>query len=87
MKDSEIDAAILSSADDRFLKVAWVIIETANRLGVKSQNTRRIVKRLAVLVEQGRWVAAGDITRWRHSEIRLADHERPRSRTKSASSR
>jgi hypothetical protein len=73
MTPTEIEDAIIASADRRFLKVARVVTTAADKLGLpdSTDGYKIVADRLYVLVEEGRLVAAGDVTRWRHSEVRL----------------
>ena len=73
MTPSEIDDAIMASADRRFLKVAMVVVRAADKLGLPDTTDRyeTVANRLYQLVAHGRLLAAGDVTRWRHSEVRL----------------
>jgi hypothetical protein len=75
MSESEIDAAVLASAESSWKKVAMVISRAAKRLyGDLPDGEEKymvIAKRIEALVEIGRLKAQGDITKWRHSEVRL----------------
>jgi hypothetical protein len=75
MTDSEIDEAILAVAQPRWLKVARVIIDAADRLGSGlpegDAGHDLVGRRIGVLVGEGRLLAQGDINKWRHSEVRL----------------
>jgi hypothetical protein len=74
MTDSEIDAAVLSSAEPSWSKVAMVICRTMECLlgelpGDEKMNDR-IAARIESLVAQGRLQGRGNLERWRHSEVR-----------------
>jgi hypothetical protein len=56
MSPSEIDDAVLAVADEHWHKVAGHDL---------------IAQRIVALVEDGRLIAQGDISRWRQSEVRL----------------
>jgi hypothetical protein len=75
MTPSQIDDAVLAVADERWHKVAMIIIRAAERLGSQlpqgDAGHDLIAQRIAALVEDGRLIAQGDISRWRHSEVRL----------------
>ena len=75
MTDSDIDAAILAVTKPRWLKVARIVIDAEKQLGTFSQDgdesAKRVAKRIELLVDDGRLVAQGDVTNWRHSEVRL----------------
>jgi len=75
MSSSEIDDSILAVAQPSWCKVAMIIARSAQKLGAKlpeaDSGYDMIAGRIEVLVGAGRLVAQGDITRWRHSEVRL----------------
>jgi hypothetical protein len=73
MNPTQIDEAILASADHRFLKVARIIVAAANKLALPDSPERYnvVAERLYRLVEEGCLVGIGDMTRWRDSEVRL----------------
>jgi hypothetical protein len=75
MTDSDIDAAILAVTKPRWLKVARIVIDAEKRLGTFLQDgdesAKRVAKRIELLVDDGRLIAQGDVTKWRHSEVRL----------------
>jgi len=72
---SQIDEAVLAVADEHWHKVAMMIVRAAERLDSQlpqgDAGHDLIAQRIAALVEDGRLVAQGDISRWRHSEVRL----------------
>jgi len=71
LSDEEIDAAILSFAEDRWLKVARIAWETFNALGVEgNDHERAFTLRVQALVHAGKLESQGDLSRWRYSEIR-----------------
>jgi hypothetical protein len=69
--DSEIDAAILSVASERWQKVAMVIELVAPPGESNHGDYDQVAERILALVEQGQLESAGDVMRWRHSEVRL----------------
>jgi len=75
MTHSQIDEAVLAVADEHWHKVAMMIIRAAERLGSQlpegDAGHDLIAQRIKALVEDGRLVAQGDVSRWRHSEVRL----------------
>lgn len=75
MTPSQIDDAVLAVANERWHKVAMLMIRAARRLGSElpqgDAGHDLIAQRIAALVENGRLIAQGDTARWRHSEIRL----------------
>ena len=77
--DSQIDEAImrvLADRNGRWVKVAWVAVSAPDSLGSDfpsgDAGHRLVADRIAVLVDEGRLIAQGDITQWRFSEIRSA---------------
>jgi hypothetical protein len=74
--DSQIDEAItacLAAANGRWQKVAMVIVRATERLGLPDSPAGydQVYKRIEVLVDDGRLMARGNISVWRHSELRL----------------
>jgi hypothetical protein len=80
MSDSDIDAAILAVVETSWRKVAMIISRSADRLGRDlpegDDGYQLIAKRIQALVSDGRLTAQGDVTRWRHSEVRRHVTER-----------
>ena len=67
----EIDRVILSLADERWQKVAMIVAKSEEILGeMNDDGLNRVGDRVAALVEAGRLEAQGDVSRWRHSEVR-----------------
>jgi Protein of unknown function len=77
MTDSEIDAAILSSTNHDWKKVALVIGRTVKclygELSGDEEKHDRIAARIESLVAQGRLQGQGNLKRWRNSEVRCPD--------------
>ncbi len=70
--DEKIDQAILAAVGRQFLKVARIIAEVGDHFGTRDDEFyERVAIRIAALVVEKRLQSAGDITRWRYSEIRL----------------
>ena len=70
--DEEIDRAILAAVGPQFLKVARIIADVRQGFGRSDDEfLEHIATRIGALVAARRLTAAGDISRWRHSEIRL----------------
>jgi hypothetical protein len=68
---SLIDASILSLAHDRWQKVAMIVARVAEATACDDDShCDAIADRVRALVNSGRLEAQGDISRWRHSEIR-----------------
>ena len=81
---TQIDEVILSAAGDQWTKVAMVIARAADVFRgdlPPDERCELISKHIETLVADGRLAARGDITNWRHSEIRLVsasfDSQRP----------
>jgi Protein of unknown function len=76
IEPSELDQLILSFCIDRWRKVARIAGETLQALekrGVQLDGTvaEQFDARIADLVGSGQLEAAGNIKKWRHSEVRL----------------
>ena len=75
MTSPDIDSALLAVAEAHWRKVAMIILKTAERLGPDlpegDAGYSMIAARIAALVAAGRLASQGDISRWRHSEVRL----------------
>jgi hypothetical protein len=75
MTSSEIDDAILAVVDAHWRKVAMIIMKAADRLGPglpeSDAGYEMIAERIAALVAAGHLDSQGDISRWRHSDVRL----------------
>ena len=71
----QIDHALLAASDKRWLKVAMVVSRAAEALGTAlpegPERYEMVAERLYVLVNGGRLIAEGEVTNWRHSEVRL----------------
>jgi hypothetical protein len=65
-----LDALILSSVNGRWQKVAKIIRVVSER-AADGTNFDAIAARIRALVDDGKLQAEGDLSRWRHSEIRL----------------
>ena len=74
MIEARIDDAILASVEGNWRKVAMVIAKASDTLGGElpqgDEGLNAIAMRIEVLVRDGRLVAQGDISKWRHSEVR-----------------
>jgi len=76
--DAQVDDAViayLSTTNGRWRKVAMVFAKVTDSLGVEFPEGQAghelFDRRIEALVSDGRLVAQGDITLWRHSEVRL----------------
>jgi hypothetical protein len=73
----DIDALILSYAGVHWRKVAMIISKVLHefeRAGTRtSEDQYRVADRIQALVEAGKLQAQGDLSLWRHSEIKLPD--------------
>ena len=70
MNVDDLDAAILRRAEKNWRKVALIIGVTHEDLA-GAVTIEEIADHLAKLVQQRRLDAQGDISNWRHSEVRL----------------
>jgi hypothetical protein len=75
--NSEMDEAILSVTETSWRKVALVIAKAESILGDNlpqgEAGLNLVAERIEVLVQDGRLLAQGDTTKWRHSEVRKPD--------------
>lgn len=73
MRNAEIDAQILACCGLRWRKVAYVIAKVTQDSGLdeKAWGYDTVAKRLRVLVRKHELHAAGNIWKWRRSEVRL----------------
>jgi len=66
---------ILAVAQTSWRKVALIIAKAAERLGPGlpdgDEGYEMIAQRVETLAQAGRLVSQGELTRWRHSEVRL----------------
>jgi hypothetical protein len=76
VSESDIDAAILALAKVLWRKVALIIGQASKQVGAdfgaRDDAYDLVAARIGQLVSDGRLIAQGDLTKWRHSEIRLA---------------
>jgi hypothetical protein len=70
--NNRIDTLILSLTSDRWQKVARIVALASDR-AAEGEDFEMIAGRICVLVEEGKLQAKGDLSRWRHSEIRRAN--------------
>jgi Protein of unknown function len=68
-----IDAAILGIAMTRWQKTAMIIVKSQENLRASKVEASHddIAERIYALASQGRLEGQGDLTLWRHSEVRL----------------
>ena len=76
--DTQIDDAVIGylvTAEGHWRKVAMVVWQAADALGGElpdgDAGYELVAKRIEALVASGRLLAQGDLSRWRHSEVRL----------------
>ena len=68
----EVREAILNACRQQYSKVAVVIGRASKQLGRNDDEIYELVaQQIAKLVEDGHLQAAGDVSQWRHSEVRL----------------
>ncbi len=76
MDTGEIDKLILSVAAFRWQKVAMLIVRATDLKGLipaEAENAFEFVaERIQALVHAGLLEARGDVSQWRHSEVRRA---------------
>lgn len=75
MTSTKLDELILSTASSNWQKVAMIIARVSRderfSSGASENELTLISDRIGRLVAEGRLTAQGDISNWRHSEIRL----------------
>ena len=67
LSDEQLGAMLLAQVQDRWLKTARIV---ANALR-EFEDSDRISERMEALVAQGKIECAGDVRKWRFSEVRL----------------
>ena len=72
-QNSDIDDAILTVAREQWRKVAFIIatVVHARNEQAAEDDYNLVASRIAALVAEGRLESQGDLSDWRHSEIRL----------------
>lgn len=71
--DSDIDEVLLSFAGKQWRKVAMLVAQTVEAMGSEGSDKHDLVAaRVKALIDCNVLDAQGDISRWRHSEVRLA---------------
>jgi hypothetical protein len=73
----QLNVLILSTANSNWQKVARIMEKIGDRLEDIQQPVEyeRIAERIQVLVDAGHLESRGDVSRWRHSEVRLPDRQ------------
>jgi hypothetical protein len=71
--EGDVDRLILSFAQVQWRKVATIISKAvdASGRGRGDAELHAVAERVRALVEDGRLEAQGDLSKWRHSEVRL----------------
>ena len=71
--DSEIDDAILAIAHGNWRKVAMIVATVVHGRDEKAEadEYELVAERIVALVKAGKLEAQGDLSDWRHSEVRL----------------
>jgi len=75
IQHQRVDALILSFAQAQWRKVAMIISQVlweCRRLGM-NVDEHDVARRICALVEDGRLEAQGNLSRWRHSEVKRPD--------------
>jgi hypothetical protein len=75
VNEADIDAIVLSVVTSRFQKMAMVVhtaLERCTKRGLPISD-ETLAARSQALAESGRLEGAGDLRKWRHSEVRLND--------------
>jgi hypothetical protein len=71
--DDDVDALILSFAQVQWRKVAMIMGKVADACSPDGgeADLHHIAERICALVEDGQLEAQGNLSMWRHSEVRL----------------
>jgi len=69
LSDDELDARLLSHALPEWQKVAMLVSQTIRDF--ENWDEERLTARIRALVDEGKLEAAGNLHRWRFSEVRL----------------
>ena len=77
MKNADIDELILAKCNDRWQKVARIVVRVADDLSSSehSWQLRTIGRRVRTLANKGSLRAAGNLYNSRRSEVELPDRE------------
>jgi Protein of unknown function len=73
--EADVDAIVLSATKPQWQKVEMVVVRSLKRceeLGL-SISDEVLAARIRALADSGRFEGAGDLRKWRHSEVRLKD--------------
>jgi Protein of unknown function len=75
ISEADLDQIIFSVMTSRLQKTAMVIVKTLERCKELDLpiNAEIVGARLGALAESGRLESAGDLRKWRYSEVRLKD--------------
>ena len=73
MGNAEIDGHILACCDEQWRKVARIVLQASERASLqdKEYGLDIVARRRRVLVMKHRLEAAGNVWRWRRSEVRI----------------
>ena len=75
LSDAELDALLLAQVDSYWQKVAAIVahamVVATAQVGEAAWDDEQITRRLLALVEAGKIESAGDVGKWRFSEVRL----------------
>jgi|RhiMethySRZTD1v2_1073278.scaffolds.fasta_scaffold3580634_1 hypothetical protein len=71
--NSQIDEAILTVARERWQKVAMIVATVVHSRSENAPDDEYdlVASRIVALVNSGRLEGQGDLSDWRHSEVRL----------------
>ena len=70
MNTTQIDDYILRTVGPSWRKVAMIVGGAITTSGLGDPSANAVAKRIAALVKDGRLEADGNISDWRHSEVR-----------------
>jgi hypothetical protein len=75
LSHQNVDDLVLSFAKVQWRKVAMIIskvLDECGRLGINIDE-HGVAERVCALVDDGQLEAQGNLSQWRHSEVRLPD--------------
>jgi hypothetical protein len=74
LTDDQVDAMLLAEVKNHWLKTAMVIARALE--AHENWDEDRVSARIETLVDGGKIECAGDVRKWRFSEVRLATQHR-----------
>ena len=69
LSDDELDELLTAAATARWQKVAMVIAKAVSAYDIWDEE--RLTERILALIKLGKLESAGDVNKWRFSEVRV----------------